>query len=388
MKTINRVFSKPSSSYFLFGPRGTGKSTWLKSVYNDGEWINLLDPEIFRMYSARPERIIDLVRKTKARTNTFIIDEVQLIPELLSAVHLLIEEDQSLFFILTGSSARKLKRIGVDLLAGRALLKTMHPFIACELGDFFNLEKALSFGTVPLVVAANNPLEKLKTYVALYLQEEVKQEGLVRNIGSFSRFLEIISFSHGAELNASNIARECGIGRKSIDSYIQILEDLLLAFTIPAFVKKAERASLTHPKFYLFDAGVFRSLRPGGQLDRPEEIAGAALEGLIAQHLRAWLAYRNSSDTLFFWRTYADAEVDFVIYGAETFAAIEVKNTSRVRTEDLRGLRSFSALYPQADKILLYRGNESLLVNDVHCIPVETFLLKLSPEKAFKEVIG
>jgi predicted AAA+ superfamily ATPase len=388
MDAIKRIFAPPSTSYFLFGPRGTGKSTFLKQNYENTTWINLLDPEMLRLYAARPERLLEVVRKSREQTRIFIIDEIQEVPSLLSAVHLLIEEDKTCTFILTGSSARKLKRSGVDLLAGRALVTSMHPFMACELDKQFDIDVALNVGMVPLVVAADNPSDKLKSYVAIYLQEEVKNEGLVRNIGDFSRFLEIISFSHGAEINASNIARECSIGRKAVESYINILQDLLIAYTIPAFTKKAERSSRTHPKFYLFDVGIFRSLRPHGPLDRPEEISGAALEGLVAQHLRAYLAYRNGEDTLYFWRTYSDTEVDFVIYGPESFIAIEVKNTNRLRTEDFRGLRAFNTMYSIAERVILYRGSESLLVDDIHCIPVERFLMNLNPSKSFRESIS
>jgi predicted AAA+ superfamily ATPase len=387
MKTIQRLFKPPHSSYFLFGPRGTGKSTYLTDSYKDAVWVNLLDPEMLRLYAARPERLLELVRKSREQTKTFIIDEVQEVPALLSAVHLLIEEDKSCIFILTGSSARKLKRSGVDLLAGRALVTAMHPFMACELGDFFSLEGALNNGTIPLVVAADNPADKLNSYVAIYLNEEVKNEGLVRNVGDFSRFLEVISFSHGSEINASNIARDCSIGRKAVESYISILGDLLIAYTIPAFVKKAERSSHTHPKFYFFDTGIYHSLRPRGPLDRPEEITGAALEGLVAQHIRAYLAYRNNDDKLYFWRTYSDTEVDFIIYGSETFLAIEVKNTNRIRTEDLRGLRAFGTMYPMSERVILYRGTDSLLIDNIHCIPVERFLLNLHPMKSLWECI-
>jgi len=264
----------------------------------------------------------------------------------------------------------------------------MHPFMACELGDTFSLNTALETGLIPLIAASEIPGEKLKSYVAVYIQEEVKHEGLVRNIGDFARFLEIIAFSTGAELNSSNIARECGIGRKAVESYISILEDLLLAFTVPAFVKKAERSALSHPKFYFSDTGIFRSLRLAGPLDRPEEIGGAALESLVAQHLKAYLAYRNSDSRLYFRRTYADAEVDFIIYGKDLpFTAIEVKNTSRIRPEDLKGLRSFAKMYPSALQLILYRGKERLLIEKTHCIPVDTFLRNLHPSKSIDQMI-
>jgi predicted AAA+ superfamily ATPase len=381
MNTISRVFVPATSSYFLFGPRGSGKSTWLRNIYPDSFWIDLLDPEMFRLYSARPERLCDIVRGKQSENKRYIIDEIQLVPQLLRAVHLLVEEDSRRQFILTGSSSRKLKRSGVDLLAGRAVIKTMHPFLACELGKAFDLESALGIGLVPLIVTADNFREKQRTYVALYLQEEVRQEGIVRNVGDFARFLEVISFSHGTELNTSNIARECAVGRKAVEAYVEIIKDLLLAFTVPAFVKKAERARRAHPKFYLFDTGIYRSLRPSGPMDRPEEIGGAALEGLVAQHLRAWLLYRESDDNLYYWRTYDGAEVDFVMYGPENFIAFEIKNSLRIRPEDLRGLRSFGKKYPQARRVVLYRGREHLIQDDIVCLPVQQFLLSLHPSR-------
>ena len=175
----------------------------------------------------------------------------------------------------------------MDLLAGRVLLETLHPFLAAELGSQFSLEQSLRLGLLPLVLAAKEPEETLKSYVSLYLREEVQVEGLVRNIGSFSRFLEAMTFSHASLLNTSEVARECQVGRKAVDGFVEILEDLLLGFRLKVFTKKAKRNLVQHPKFYYMDAGIFRSLRPKGPLDAPEEIAGASLEGLVAQQLRA-----------------------------------------------------------------------------------------------------
>ena len=179
----------------------------------------------------------------------------------------------------------------------------------------FDLGNAVRVGLVPLVVVASDPAEVLAGYASLYLDQEVRAEGLTRSIGAFTRFLEAISFSHGAQLNISAIARECEVERKVVAGYVGILEDLLLAFRLPVFRKRAKRATVTHEKLYLFDAGVFRSLRPRGPFDRPEEIDGQALEGLVAQHLRAWIAYSRFDVDLVFWRTRAGTEVDFVVYG-------------------------------------------------------------------------
>ena len=185
METVSRFFRAPKQSFFLFGPRGTGKSTWLKRHYPEAVMIDLLAPELFRLYSARPERLREITSGSKGKT--IIIDEVQKVPELLDVVHELLEEANGIQFILTGSSARKLKRTGVDLLAGRAIVKTMHPFMAAELGETFSLADSLQIGLVPLITKALSPQETLASYVALYLKEEVQMEGVVRNIGAFSR---------------------------------------------------------------------------------------------------------------------------------------------------------------------------------------------------------
>ena len=376
---VPRFFVPPARSYFLFGPRGTGKSTFLKRHYGEALWIDLLKPDVFRTYSARPERLIELVHGNPDK-RVVIVDEVQKVPELLSVVHSLIEEPVKRQFILTGSSARKLRRTGIDLLAGRVLLRTLHPFLLSELKRPLELDVVLQHGLLPIVVMAENPREVLEAYVALYVREEVQMEGLVRNIGNFSRFLEAISFSHASILNISNVARECEIERKVVEAYVKILEDILLAYRVPVFTRKARRRLTAHPKFYFFDAGVFYALRPKGPLDQPETIGGAALEGLVAQHLRAWNAYRENKYEIYFWRSRGGLEVDFVLYGEEGIHAIEVKNSHRIREQDLRPLQAFLADYPQSRALLLYRGQERLLKKNILCLPCEAFLRALSPE--------
>jgi predicted AAA+ superfamily ATPase len=340
MATVSRFFQDPGMSFFLFGPRGTGKTTWLRETFTDALWIDLLSPEVFRRYSARPERLRELVKGSSTESPVVVIDEIQKAPALLDVVHELLESMRPKpRFILTGSSARKLRRDSVDLLAGRALLRSLYPFMAAELGSRFDLSAALHTGLVPLVWDAGQPAEVLKSYVALYLREEVQLEGLVRNLGHFSRFLEAISFSHGAVLNISDVARDCQVSRKTVEGYITILEDLLLAFRLPVFTRRARRRVTTHPKLYWFDSGVFVSMRPGSVLDRPQEIAGAALEGLVAQHLRAWIEYSGSDYRLAFWRTRSGTEVDFIVWGLQGLWAIEVKHSGDIRSRDLRGLR-------------------------------------------------
>lgn len=310
---IPRIFALPKYSFFLFGPRGTGKTTLLKQNYPEAIWIDLLEPDIFRSYSAHPERLREIILANPDK-KTVVVDEIQKIPELLSVIHSLVEKKLNIQFILTGSSSRKIKRTGADLLAGRVIKKILHPFMAVELGEKFSLSNALRQGLLPLVVSAQDSNSVLKTYAALYIREEVQMEGLVRNIGNFSRFLEAVSFSHGSILNVSNVARDCEVERKVVEGYVTILEDLLLSFRLPIFTKRAKRAVVSHPKFYFFDAGVYRSLRPSGPLDRPEEIEGCALEGLVAQHLIAWNSYRGDKNKIYYWRTTSGSEVDFVVY--------------------------------------------------------------------------
>ncbi len=378
MATVGRFFQAPATHFFLFGPRGTGKSTWLRQAYPDALWVDLLRPEVHRQLAARPERLRELVAGNPGKA-VVVIDEVQKAPVLLDVVHDLVERRAGTLFVLTGSSARKLKREGVDLLAGRALLRSLHPFMAAELGDRFDLASALSRGLVPLVWSSPEPAEVLKAYISLYLKEEVQMEGLVRRFDGFARFLESVSFSHAAVLNVSEVARECQVSRKTVEGYLEILEDLLLAFQIPVFTKRAQRNLTAHPKFFWFDAGVFGSLRPAGPLDRPEEIAGAALEGLVAQHLRAWIDYSGEDYALSFWRTKAGAEVDFVVYGRGGFWALEVKHSANVRPADLRGLKAFREDYPEARLRLLYRGDEALEVDGIRCLPCDAFLRGLVP---------
>lgn len=257
----------------------------------------------------------------------------------------------------------------------------MHPFIASELGEAFKLETALQWGMLPLVWGAKDHEEVLQTYVDLYIQEEVQFEGLVRNIGNFSRFLSVIAFSHANSLNATNIARECQVKRNTIENYIDILQDLLLACLIPVFTKRAQRTLVAHPKLYLFDAGVYHALRKSGPMDTAEEKDGAALEGLVLQHLRAWCDYSKGKSDIYYWRTKAGVEVDFVIYGENSFWAIEVKNKTKIAPGDVRGLINFRDDYPESKQILLYRGNERIIENGILCIPCEEFLKQIVPDK-------
>lgn len=383
MELATRFLGIPAGSCLLLGPRGTGKSTWLTHMLPDALRIDLLKPDVYRELAARPERLSALAEATPPGS-TVIVDEVQRVPELLNVVHGLIESPARRRFVLTGSSARKLRRGGVDLLAGRATLRTMHPFMAGEWPGF-DLDSALRLGLVPLVRAAADPEDTLRAYATLYLEREVQAEGWARNVGAFARFLEAISFSHAHVLNLANVARECQVERKTAAGYLGVLEDLLLSFRLPVFTTRAARATVAHPKFYLFDTGIFRALRPSGPLDRDAGfVEGDALEGLVAQHLRAWLAYSAHKAELYYWGTPGNLEVDFIVYGEAGFWAIEVKNTGRVRPEDLRALRAFRRDYPEAATYLLYRGADRLVIDGIRCLPVEQFLRALHPGHALE----
>ncbi|HXF29377.1 MAG TPA: DUF4143 domain-containing protein, partial [Chlamydiales bacterium] len=190
----------------------------------------------------------------------------------------------------------------------------------------------------------------------------------------------VISFSHASVINTSNIARECDVSRTTVDTYLQIIQDLLLGFLLPVFTRRAQRALSTHPKFYLFDSGVFCSLRPTGPIDRPEELFGAALEGLVAQHLKAWIDAQTTDYSLSFWRTRTGLEVDFVVYGKDGFWAIEVKHSERLSPKDTHGLEAFCEEFPECTPLLLYRGPKRLMQKNILCMPCEEFLLQLRPD--------
>jgi uncharacterized protein len=372
MNRIKRHIRIPSTSFFLFGPRGTGKSTFVKTFLDENAlYIDFLDPETFRTFSAWPESIIKTINAVNPRV--VIIDEVQKVPSILDVVHKVIEE-KKIRFILTGSGPRKLKRSGADMLGGRAAYVKMHPFTAEELGEDFSLDRALLTGLIPVVERSADPSSTLSAYVDIYLREEIQAEGLVRNLGSFARFLEIISFSHGSVLNISNIASECQISRNIVSGYLDVLEDLLIVYRLPVFARRAKRKTAVHPKIYLFDNGLYRRLRYRGPLDIESEIAGPAVEGLVGQHLRAFSDNSHPGTNLYYWRSRAGNEVDFVIYGGNTFTAVEVKHTKVTKPLDFSGLTSFGDDYPEAKLILLYLGSLVYEHKKILVLPLELFL--------------
>lgn len=378
MAIVRRFLRPPAGSFFLFGPRGTGKSTWLQQQFPQALSLDLLDPAVLRHYQARPERLLERLAAMTG-PQVVVIDEVQKAPQLLDVVHLLLEQQPQLRFVLTGSSARKLRHGAANLLGGRLAVAHMPPFLAAELGEEFSLSRALESGLVPLVWHSADPSATLAAYAGLYLQEEVQAEAMVRQLGDFARFLEVVSFSQGSQLNLASLAREAEIPRKRAESYLAVLEDLLLGFRLPVFQRRAQRQLVQHQKFFFFDTGVFRSVRPRGPMDSPEEIDGLALEGLVAQHLRALCQLRPGYAQLSFWRTRAGLEVDFVVYGPELFLAVEVKRSARVERRDLTALKAFGADYPEAQLLLLSFCADSLLIDGVRCEPIEPWLRSLVP---------
>lgn len=369
-----RLLKPPTRSFFLFGPRGVGKTAWLHAQFPKAFFFDLLDYQVYADLLAAPQRLGE--RIPDRHREWVVIDEVQRVPELLNEVHRLIES-RRLRFVLTGSSARKLRGRGVNLLAGRAVTRFMHPLTALELGADFDLTRALRYGCLPLATTSDEPGDYVNSYAATYLREEVQQEGLTRNLAAFSRFLEAASFSQGSVLNMAGVARESGVAAKVVEDYFSILEDLLIALRLPVFSKRGKRRVVAHPKFYYFDAGVFQAIRPRGPLDAPETMHGPALETLFLEQVRALNDYRDYGYRLYYWRTRAGNEVDFVLYGERGLRAFEVKIADKVRSDDLRGLLEFRAEWPQARATLVYLGRRRWHDRGIDVVPFSECLTTL-----------
>ena len=374
---FERLLKKPLASrksFFLFGPRGVGKTTWLKHHLPQALFVNLLRAEFHTPLAANPGRLEALIPPDY--DDWVVIDEVQRLPTLLNEIHNLIEA-RRLNFILTGSSARTLRRKGVNLLAGRALTHHMHPLTTAEQQDAFSLRDSLQFGHLPARFSENDPAKYLKDYVQTYLWEEVMQESLTRNIGHFSRFLEVASFCQGETLNISNIAREAHIKRPVVENYFSILEDLLIATRLPVFARNAKRKLVSQRKFYFFDAGAFRAVRPLGVLDSEAELDGPALETLVLQELRALNDYRGYDYQIFFWRTRNNLEIDFILDGPHGLLAMEIKRSTHIQPKDTRALKEFKKDYPDAQCFIFYGGTATLYLDDITALPIERALKNL-----------
>ena len=372
----DRLFQPPDSSFFLFGPRGTGKTSLLKNQFKNSVYFDLLDSSWFDQFLARPQSLEYEIGK---HANKWVIlDEVQKVPQLLNEVHRLIES-KKIKFILTGSSARSLRKKGVNLLAGRALWTQLHPLTYPELKKDFSLEHALKYGMLPQTYNIEKPEDYLNSYMRTYIREEVQQESLVRNLAGFSRFLEAASFSQAQILNISAVASECHVNRSVVTDYFNILEDLLISFRLPVFNKRAKRELLLSEKFFYFDNGVYRKIRPKGPLDSNEELDGASLETLLLQELRALNDYLKLEYQFYFWRTKKNQEVDFILYGPKGLLAIEVKRSHRLKEENYSALQLFKKDYPMAKCFYVYGGTKVQNYKDISIVPYEDFFKNLKP---------
>ncbi|MBU1104450.1 ATP-binding protein [Candidatus Parcubacteria bacterium] len=373
-----QIILPQNTSFFLFGPRGTGKSYLIKERYPKSVYIDLLESDTYRQLLAKPERLREYA--TLNKNLPVVIDEIQRVPNLLNEVHRLIENEK-INFVLTGSSARKLKETQANLLAGRALKYNLFPLTLSEIGKDVSLDRILKDGLLPTIYDPNkniDPAKYLESYVQIYLEEEVLQEGLTRNLANFSRFLEIASFSQGQQLNVSEVARESSINRKVAESYFRILYDLLIAYELPVFKKRVKRKLVSQSKFYYFDVGVYSTIKPKGFLDRRENGEGILYESLVLQEIVATNSYLGSKYEISYWRTKSGVEVDFVLYGEDKLIAIEVKRKDNILKSDITGLLTFKTDYPMVKSFVFYGGDKILNINGVIAIPIKEALLNLT----------
>ena len=377
---FNRYLVLPEAgteSFFLWGPRQTGKSTLLRQTYKDARWVDLLKSEEFRRYLAHPELLREEIEATATDPNRqIVIDEIQKVPALLDEVHWLIE-NYGLHFALCGSSARKVKRGAANLLGGRAIRYELHGLSAAELGSEFELGRMLNHGYLPRIYQTDRPGRMLDAYIADYLKEEVAAEGLVRNLPTFSDFLDIAALSDGQIVNFSNIARECGVSSHTVKNYFQILEDTLLASWLPAYKKRPKRRVINAPKFYFSDVGIVNRLARRGDLLAGSENYGKAFENWVFHELSTYLSYREVDAKLSYWRLAGGIEVDFLLGDARV--AIEAKSTGRTHSSHLKGLRSLITDQPGIKRrIVVCRESRARKTADgIEVMPAEDFIKRL-----------
>ena len=372
-----RMLRRPRTSCFLFGPRGTGKSTWIGRHFADARLYDLLDTtEALRL--AREPATLFREAATLSAGDWVVIDEVQRVPDLLDEVHRLIET-RGLRFVLSGSSARKLRRGGANLLAGRAAVHHLFPLVSAERSFRIDVDDTLRRGALPLAVTGGDPDAYLSAYAETYLQEEIRAEALTRNVGGFSRFLEIAARQNGQVTNAAAISRDAAVSRSTVQNYFEILIDTLIGAWLPAWKLKRATKQAAHPKFYLFDCGVARAL--SGRIAYPPspEERGALLETLLLGEIRAYVAYRELRYPLHYWRTHDGAEVDLLCETGAGFVAVEMKASKRWDARYHRGLNRLRDELG-AGRVTcygVYQGERPASWGGVHVLPAPEFLKRL-----------
>jgi predicted AAA+ superfamily ATPase len=377
---FSRTLSPPRGAFFLFGPRGTGKSTWARARLGGALVVDLLEPQ----RALRLEREPALFRAqvlARPKSDWIVVDEVQRVPRLLDEVHFLMEERGYRRFALTGSSARKLRGGAANLLAGRAVLRTLFPLTAAEVDFSVPAAQRLRFGSMPLSVTAADDSARedyLRAFVTTYLAEEIRAEGLVRNLGSFSRFLDVAALAAGQTTNVSAISRDAGVSRETARGYFDILTDTLVGDWLPAYRPRAKVKEVAQPKFYWFDPGVLHAAAGGFDQPLPADWDGVLLEHLVLHELKAYVHYHDAKGSLGYWATPSGGEVDFVWWRGGAMTAIEVKAGRRYRQEYRAGIRSLEAgCKGTLRSWIVYRGSEELNVDGTRVLPVDTFLRRL-----------
>jgi uncharacterized protein len=383
MLTFDRILNLPSlldkKSYFLFGPRATGKSFLInQQLSQDSIVFNLLNTENYLKLSMAPYLLEELIlgQMQKKDKQIIVIDEIQKIPLLLNEVHRLIE-DYRWKFLLTGSSARKLKYGNANLLAGRARSAELFPLCWPEI-PHFDLTRYLEWGGLPIIIESDDPREDLLSYINTYLYEEIQAEGFVRNLPKFSSFLQLAAHTNGQIVNYSKIASDVGVSVPTIREYYQILEDTLIGFTLPAWLNSKKRKAASSGKFYLFDIGVSNVLNGIKKVEQPSNLYGRAFEHWMALELRSYLSYRRIHEPLNFWRSQQHHEVDFLV--GET-AAIEVKATDRINNQDIKNLTILAEEKAFKKYYLVSHDRVRRLTGNIICLFWQDFINELWSDK-------
>jgi predicted AAA+ superfamily ATPase len=366
-----------TETFFLWGPRQTGKSTLLRGTYGGGHWVDLLKADEFRRYAVRPELLREeLLADDPGPGSQVVIDEIQKVPALLDEVHWLIE-NRGVHFALCGSSARKVKRGAANLLGGRAIRYELHGLSAREVGRDFDLDRMLNHGYLPRIYQASRPARMLEAYIADYLKEEIAAESAVRSLPTFSNFLDAAALSDGEIVNFSNVARECGVSSHTARNHFQILEDTLLGRWLPAYRKRAKRRVIGSPKFYFADVGVVNRLARRGEVLAGSEQYGKAFENWVFHELSAYITYGEVDASLSYWRLASGIEVDFVV--GDMRAAIEAKSSTRITTHHLKALRSLVEDHPRVERrVVVCREPRPRRTEDgIEILPAATFVRRL-----------